>query len=52
MAWWLGCALQRSVWLVLVLGQAWVQWGLLCVAVHGHRSGLSSSFNFDSFGTC
>ena len=51
LSWWLGCALWVSAWLVPVLGQAWVQWGLQCEAVHGHRSGLPSSSNFDSFGT-
>jgi hypothetical protein len=51
MAWWLGCALWPSAWLVPTLGQALVQWGLLCEVVHGDRSGLPSSSNFDSSGT-
>ena len=51
MAWWLYFDLWWSVWLVPVLGQAWVQWRPLCEAVRGDRNGPPSSFNFDLFGT-
>ena len=51
MAWWLGFALLLSPWLVMMLGQAWVQWGLACKAVHDDRSGLRSASDFHSFGT-
>jgi hypothetical protein len=51
MAWWLYFDLWWSVWLVPVLGQAWVQWRPLCEVVRGDRSSPPSSFNFDSFGT-
>mmetsp|Transcript_15270 Transcript_15270/g.34122 ORF Transcript_15270/g.34122 Transcript_15270/m.34122 type:complete len:116 (-) Transcript_15270:151-498(-) len=50
MAWWLGFALLLSPWLVMMLGQAWVQWGLACKAVHDDRSGLRSASDFHSFG--
>jgi hypothetical protein len=46
MAWWLGFALLLSPWLVMMLGQAWVQWGLACKAVHDDRSGLRSASDF------
>ena len=39
MTWWLYFSLWWSVWLVPVLGQAWVQWRALCEAVRGDRSG-------------
>ena len=48
---WLGYALWLSAWLVLVLGQAWVQSRPLCEVVNVDRSGLPSSSDFDSFGT-
>ena len=48
---WFGYALCLSVWLVLVLGQAWVQSRPLCEVVNVDRSGLPSSSDFDSFGT-
>ena len=51
MAWWLGLALWLSPWLMPVMGQAWVQWGLACEAVHDGRSGLRSASDFHSFGT-
>ena len=51
MAQWLGYALWLSAWLVLVLGQAWVQSRPLCEAVHGDSSAPPSSSNFDSIGT-
>ena len=44
-----GCALWMSAWLVLVLGQAWVQSRPLCEAVHGDSSAPPSSFDFNSF---
>ena len=39
MTWWLYFSLWWSVWLVPLLGQAWVQWRALCEAVRGDRSG-------------
>ena len=48
---WLGYALWLSAWLVLVLGQAWVQSRPLCEAVHGDSSAPPRSSNFDSIGT-
>ena len=49
---WKGYPLWLSAWVVLVLGQAWVQWRPLCEAVRDHRSVPPSSFDFDSFETC
>ena len=51
MAQWLGYAPWLSAWLVLVLGQAWVQSRPLCEAVHGDSSAPPSSFDFNSFET-
>ena len=51
MAQWLGYAPWLSAWLVLVLGQAWVQGRPLCEAVHGDSSAPPSSFDFNSFET-
>jgi hypothetical protein len=45
----LGYALWLSSWLVLVLGQAWVQSRPLCESVHGNSSAPPSSFDFNSF---
>ena len=35
----------------MMLGQAWVQLGLVCKAEHDDRSGLRSASDFHSFGT-
>ena len=51
MAQWLDYALWLSAWLVLVLGQAWVQSRPHCVAVNGDNSASPSSFDFNSFET-
>ena len=48
---WLGYALWLSAWLVLVLGQAWVQSRPLCEAMHGDSSAPPSSSDFNSFET-